>query len=234
MSELYKTNPRIVPKPTGWGQYRNSLTSFFLSEYVNIDDKLPDPAKLGVLLADLHKTSVSPTGKFGFFMTTFDGRLPQTTDWDSSWTSYFAKLLAGILKLDVEINGPWPELEEATAKVILHVVPRLLNALEADGRTIKPSLIHGDLWEGNIGTDFATGDIYIFDCCSYYAHNEMELGIWRTEHHRMKAKAYRKEYLRNFPPSEPVDEWDDRNRLYCTKTKLMYSAHVPGSQVRGQ
>jgi hypothetical protein len=134
------------------------------------------------------------------------------------------------LKLDIEINGPWSELEEAAAKVIQHVVPRLLNALEADGRTIKPSLIHGDLWEGNIGTDFTTGDLYIFDCCSYYAHNEMELGIWRTEHHRMKAKAYRKEYLRNFPPSDPVDEWDDRNRLYCTKTKLMYSAHVPGSQ----
>ena len=62
----------------------------------------------------------------------------------------------------------------------------------------------------------------------------MELGIWRVEHHRMKAEAYIREYKRNFAASEPANEWDDRNRLYSTKAKLMYSAHVPGSKVRNQ
>ena len=112
------------------------------------------------------------------------------------------------------------------------VIPRLLGALGVEGRTIKPMLIHGDLWEGNIGTDRVTGNLYVFDAASYYAHNEMELGIWRCDHHRLKSKAYKIDYLRNFEASEPVDEWDDRNRLYSVKTQLMYSAHVPGSNVR--
>lgn len=50
----------------------------------------------------------------------------------------------------------------------------------------------------------------------------------------MKAKAYKREYLRRVEISEPVEEFDDRNRLYSVKTKLMYSAHVPGTSVRNQ
>ena len=201
---------------------------------MNIGDRLPDPVCLAVRMAELHTISVSPTGKFGFHLPTYDGKLPQVTDWDSSWASFFRTLLTGVLWLDVEINGPWKELEDLARRVMKEVIPRLLGTLESDGRSVKPCLIHGDLWEGNIGTDLDTGNIYIFDACSYYAHNEMEIGMWRTEHHRMKANVYKREYLRNMEPSEPADEWDDRNRLYSDKTKLMYSAHVPGSNVRNQ
>ncbi|MCJ1477256.1 hypothetical protein MMC13_005927 [Lambiella insularis] len=236
MSELYKTIPSLVPRPLAHGQLHleSPPTYFFLCDFVNISDRLPDPVGLGVRLAELHRNSLSPTGKFGFYVPTYDGKLPQTTGWDSSWASFFGKLLLGILRLDVEVNGPWKELEDVAIRVVEEVIPRLLGVLESEGRSVKPCLIHGDLWEGNVGTDLETGNIYIFDACSYYAHNEMEIGMWRTEHHRMKAKAYKREYLRNMEPSEPIDEWDDRNRLYSDKTKLMYSAHVPGTQVRNQ
>ena len=68
------------------------------------------------------------------------------------------------------------------------LTPRLLGALEYHGPKIKPCLIHGNLWDGNIGTDYHTGNLYIFDGASYYVHKEMELGIWRTDHHEMKSK----------------------------------------------
>ena len=119
-------------------------------------------------------------------------------------------------------------------RALSHVIHRLLGVLESEGRSSKPCLIHGDLWEGNIGTEHGTGNIFIFDAAAYYAHNEIELGIWRAEHHKLKDEAYRTEYLRKFEPSEPTDEFDDRNRLYCVKTQLMYAAHVPGTGVRNQ
>ena len=115
-----------------------------------------------------------------------------------------------------------------------YVVPRLLGALEADGRKIKPCLIHADLWEGNIGTEHGTGRIIIFDSCGFYAHNELELGQWRCNHRHLRAKPYKREYLRHFPASEPVEKWDDRNRLYSLNEQIMYSAHVPGTDVRHQ
>lgn len=234
MQEISKTVPGFAPKAHAFGRLEEtpSPTFFFLCEFVNIANDLPDPKALGARLAKMHHESQSPTGKFGFHVTTYDGKLPQTTNWESSWTTFFGKLLAGIARLDVEVNGPWDELQEVLDQTLERVVPVLLGNLEAEGKKIKPCLIHGDLWEGNIGTDYQTGNLYIFDAASYYAHNEMELGIWRTDHHRMKSKAYRTEYLRNFEASEPIDEWDDRNRLYSVKTQLMYSAHVPGTKVR--
>ena len=236
MSELYKTEPTMVPRPRAWGKFERQppLTYFFLCNFVNFSDILPDPVHLGARLANLHKKSFSPTGKFGFHAPTYDGKLEQVIDWESSWTSFFGKLLAGVLRLDIETNGPWKELEASMERILELVIPKLIGALESDGRSVKPCLIHGDLWEGNMGTESETGNIFIFDSCAYYAHNEMELGIWRVEHHRMKDEAYKREYMLNFAASEPTDEWDDRNRLYSTKAKLMYSAHVPGTNVRNQ
>lgn len=112
------------------------------------------------------------------------------------------------------------------------LIPRLIGALELDGRKVEPVLIHGDMWDGNVGTEKGTGDPWIFDCAAHYAHNEMELGIWRAERHQLKADVYRSEYQRHCDPSEPKDEWDDRNRLYSAKTNLMHSACFAGSPAR--
>ena len=193
-------------------------------------NQLPDPAMVGKRIAALHQKSRGRSDKFGFPVTTYDGKLPQRVDWDSSWPSFFANLLQGVAELDREVNEPWIQLENVLSQTTKNVIPRLLGNL----KSVEPCLIHGDLWEGNIGTDVRTGDLYIFDSCAYYAHHEMEIGMWRVDHHKMKAKAYKREYLRHIEISDPVDEFDDRNRLYSVKTKLMYSAHVPGSNVRQQ
>lgn len=177
----------------------------------------------------MHKQSVSPPAKFGFMVPTYDGKLPQVLDWDSSWPSFFTKLLKGVADLDIVTHGSHGKLGEALETTYQAIIPRLLGALESDGRSIKPCLIHGDLWEGNVGTDVDSKDIYIFDACSYYAHNEMEFAIWRCTHRGMHNRGYEEEYYRHhINKSEPKDEWDDRIRLYSVKTKLMYSAHELG------
>ena len=40
---------------------------------------------------------------------------------------------------------------------------------------VKPSILHGDLWSGNIGA--VDGEPSIFDPASYYGHHEAEFGI---------------------------------------------------------
>ena len=40
---------------------------------------------------------------------------------------------------------------------------------------IKPSLLHGDLWSGNIGS--ADGKPSIFDPAVYWGHHEAEWGV---------------------------------------------------------
>lgn len=232
MAEIYKTLPSIAPEPRGYGKCNNEDAYFFICDYLPIDHELPDPVRLGEKLAELHRKSQSPTGKFGFYCTTFDGKLPLTTTWDSSWTSFFTRLMRDVYNLDNEVNGFWQELDDVMQITFDKLIPRLLDPLTADGRTIKPSLIHGDLWESNIGTDVQTGEIYIYDACAYYAHHEKEVGIWRCEHHQMHGDQYRDEYFKNYEPSEPIEEFDDRNRLYSVETLLINSAHYPGSVTR--
>lgn len=234
MSELYKAAPDFVPRPIGWGKLQSVVppSHFLLVDFKDFTPGLPDPVKLGARVAAMHRNSRSPTGMFGFPIQTFDGARLQAVDWDPSWTSFFSKLLAEAYRQDTETNGLWPELDAVYKKIQSHVIPRLIGALEADGRKVEPVLIHGDMWDGNVGTDSNTGDPWIFDCAAYYAHNEMELGIWRAERHQLRAKVYRREYLRNFDRSEPEEEWDDRNRLYSAKTNFMHSACFVGSPAR--
>jgi len=41
-----------------------------------------------------------------------------------------------------------------------------------------------------------------------------ELGPWRATRHKI-TKVYIDEYIKHFPISEPVEEFDDRGKLYC-------------------
>jgi len=223
-----------VPKPLAWGKFDSGdpETYFFLCDFIDMTNDLPDPAEFCMQLAELHSISESPTGNFGFHVATCHGRFPQYVEWDGNWESFFRKLLADALRLDIESNGPWKELQAVSERVLLNVLPKLLGPLEADGRTVKPCLIHGDLWEGNIGTCLETGNVYIFDSGAYYAHNEMEIGMWRCERHQINSKDFLREYLKNAGVSEPADQFDDRNRIYCVKMNMIHSAHHSGCKER--
>lgn len=236
MTELYKTMPSFVPRPIAWGKFQieDPPTFFFLCDFVDMSSQMPDPDRLCARVAQLHRTSVSPTGQFGFHIRTCQGRTPQATEWDSSWTSFFTKFLAHVMVLDFEINGPWEELKRIEDQTLTHVIPRLIGALERDGRSIKPSLIHADLWNGNTGTAYDTGDIYIFDAGSYYAHNEMEVAMWRCPYNKISSKIYTKTYFRLYGMSDPAEEWDDRNRMYSVYYNIIYSINhtINGKSVR--
>lgn len=234
MTALFQTVPDFVPTPVAWGKCAISYpeTYFYLSEFIDMSPQLPDPTKLCSALATLHRTSKSPTGQFGFHVTTCYGKFPQQVAWNSSWEAFFGNLLADSLRIDASQNGTWEELQKATERTITHVLPLLLRPLESAGRTLKPCLIHGDLWDGNIGTDYETETVYIFDAAAYYAHNEMDIAIWRASRSRLRSKGYHRGYLRNFGISEPVEQFDDRLCLYSVRLNLMHSALYREQAVR--
>ena len=150
ISEIHSLVPGLVPAPHGWGKYKQGSpgTYFFLEDFIDMDTSAPEPGEFTAKVAELHRRSTSPTGKFGYQVTTCDGKLPHTVEWEESWAKFFSKLLRGVLKLDAEVNGVWDELEAAAEQLVTAVIPRLLGILQAGGRVLKPSLIHGDCWEG--------------------------------------------------------------------------------------
>lgn len=123
-----------------------------------------------------------------------------------------------------------PEFDGLCHLTLDKVVPRLLNPLQEKGRVLKPSLVHGDCWDGNTAQDVRTGQAYVFDVCSFYGHNEYDVGNWRAPRHRVSGEVYVECYKQLIPPSEPAEEWNARQLLYSLCFNMGNLINIPGSQ----
>lgn len=209
-----------APEPYGWGTYKeNGIEhAFLLTEFIKIQKQIcsppsikilisdyeqpADPSALASALATLHTQSTSPTGKFGFHISTVHTHNIQNINfWTPSWCELFSAHLSRILS-HAKTHFQWPLFDLVGGLVLTSVVPALLLPLQSNGRTIKPSLVHGDCWDGNtaMGED---GRAYFFDVDSFYAHNEYELGDWRAERHKLSRGDYVEAYKKLVPVSEP-------------------------------
>ncbi|KAF4775529.1 hypothetical protein HER10_EVM0011565 [Colletotrichum scovillei] len=233
---IYELMPDFIPKPFGYGKYKktDTPTYFYMSEFVDFDTTTAqDPSLFCERLADMHRKSQILSEEFGFGITTCDGDRPHAVEWESDWAVFFRKLFLHTLSLDIKENDTWLEYERAAHQVAKYVIPRLLEKLTWNGQPIKPSLIHGDLWEGNTGINKETNLPMLFDAGSYFAHSEMELGHWACEFSATFGKKdYMNRYLEFYPKAEPASEFEDRIRLYSLKGGMNYSAGHPGSRLR--
>ncbi|KAJ8127191.1 hypothetical protein O1611_g6447 [Lasiodiplodia mahajangana] len=228
MTKIYDVMPDLVPRPIAWGTYSKIPdVHFFLCDFRNMTDELPDIGSFPTKIGEMHHAGVSPNGRFGFDVTTFHGNIPIEHGWSDTWEEYFARTTRVLFEREQEAQGPNERIRELMVPYFAKVVPRLLRPLQTGGRSIQPSLIHGDLWDGNASTDKDTNLPIIFDAASFYAHNEYELGVWRQDWNKI-GEDYRIRYSRHFPKSQPEGDYDDRNALYATRVNLLDSILYKG------
>lgn len=178
MKAIYTALPEFAPKPLSYGAYKKSPNTYlFLCEYIEMKGEMPGPDAFGARLAALHKLSSSPTGKFGFHLPTYSGNVPQKNEWEDRWENFFARNMRWALECEIKAKGADPQFDQLVPILFDRVIPRLLRPLESDGRSVKPSLVHGDLWYGNSGVNATTGMPLIFDACCLFAHNECTLQV---------------------------------------------------------
>jgi fructosamine-3-kinase len=222
MKMLDSVSPEMVPKPIGYGTYEaNDDIHFFLCEFVDLYDELPDVVDFCQGITDLHRKSMkyAPDSRFGFKITTCNETIEQYTKWTSSWEAFFVETLKVAFELEEQVHQPSLEILEMQPALYEKVCPRLLRPLETEGRTLRPCLVHGDLWDGNTAVRARTGQPVIFDASALWAHNEYELHIWRGGRYKM-GKTFVREYFNHFPISPPEDDWQDRNLLYSLVADL--------------
>jgi fructosamine-3-kinase len=125
-----------------------------------------DEAALGRGLAAIHRRS-SPA--FGFPVTTYCGPTLQDNTAAPSWIEFYGeRRLRPLVRLLEAERG----LRAADRQVVERLVERLPRLLPADSR---PSLVHGDLWSGNV-LSTAAGPGLVDPACAF-ADREMEFGI---------------------------------------------------------
>ncbi|KAI4863931.1 Fructosamine kinase-domain-containing protein [Hypoxylon rubiginosum] len=222
MDKLHDFGRDFVTEPFATGTYSSMPdVHFLLCEFRPMEDKLPPPFVLGPKVAVLHRSSPA-FPKFGFYFATFHGNVRVVHPFSKTWEEYFTTTTRALFEQERSVQGPSEEIEQMIEPFFQKVIPRLLRPLETGGRSITPCIIHGDLWHGNVGIEKGTGKSVIFDAASFFAHNEYELGVWRQPWNKINSD-YRDEYHKHFPPSDPVEDCDDRNALYAIRVNLLDS-----------
>ncbi|KAI1125030.1 fructosamine-3-kinase [Nemania abortiva] len=235
LQAIHTAASSLSPQSLGIGTYQSSSsTSFIIIDFLQLSnpifptfmrllDSLVSPRQeLATKLAQLHTTPAPiPEGftnaQFGFPVTTCCGDTPQDNSFKPSWALFFAEnRLNYILQRCETYQGVDLVLRKLVQDVVAIVVPRLLgDGHLGNGNSVTPVVVHGDLWYGNVGRckipNEPLHDI-IFDPSAFYAHSEYELGIMLM--FGGFSRRFFAAYHALCPKTEPVEEYDDRLKLY--------------------
>jgi len=154
-----------VPRPLCTGTAGGD--SYIVMEYLPLGRAGPDgQARAGVQLAALHRHSAE---RFGWHRDNTIGATPQHNDWQHDWIAFFRDhRLAFQLQLAAR-HGHGGRLQRL-GEQLLDAFPALIDHAPV------PSLLHGDLWGGNMGFD-ADGNPVIYDPATYYGDREADLAM---------------------------------------------------------
>ncbi len=125
-----------------------------------------DWTKAGHQLADLHRSS---SDAFGWGRDNTIGATAQHNDWRQDWIVFWREQRLGFQLELAEQRGYGGRLQ-SLGELLLARFPALI------GHDPEPSLLHGDLWGGNIGFG-QDGEPFIFDPATYYGDREAELAM---------------------------------------------------------
>ena len=137
--------PHNVAIPIAWGIFeeKDKPKEFLITGFRNLQEGSPPHFQLLAILEKLQKNSVSPTGKFGFHVTTYNGPPKMVNDWTESWEEYFGRQFRSDVSYLQQVYGMDTELAALTDEFVEKVVARLLRPLQTGGRRINPTLCHG-------------------------------------------------------------------------------------------
>lgn len=161
--ELAKCDALVVPEPLVFGQ--NANAAFLCMSWLDMRDDI-DNAALGEAVAMLHE----PIGQeFGWGENNFIGSSVQHNDWSEDWPGFFwEKRLEPQLYQMIEAGSSFPE---EALEPLRGAVNRIL-----EGRVYQASIVHGDLWNGNVGMT-EDGRPCLFDPAVYWGHSETDISM---------------------------------------------------------
>lgn len=172
LSSLFDTHTIRVPQVHATGSLSSLSGSYIIMEALQLYGMF-DMAGLGRDMARLHlATPVLPEardGQFGFVVDNTIGATPQPNGWMYDWIEFFKQRR---LRHQVLLTNDANLIEKGNR--LCSRLDELFEDLKGDDRP-TPSLLHGDLWSGNVaGVENAP---VIFDPACYYGHHEAEFGM---------------------------------------------------------
>lgn len=163
----------VIPEPiiVSDGMVRREADAscgFLVLEWIETGERSRDYwESLGAGLAALHRKTSST---YGFKRDNYIGSLPQHNAWSETWPGFFRSR-----RLEVQVSrarevGHWNEGWNGAMDRLMNRLDELLPA------SPSPSMLHGDLWSGNVMVT-ERGTPALIDPAVYYGHREVDLAM---------------------------------------------------------
>lgn len=164
----YLKNKSSLIVPEVWGIVKNEVDHrvYLVLEYLEKTAETKEFYELfGKGLAELHQHSHS---HFGWFQDNYIGSLSQSNSWCEQWIDFFVTQRLEPLVKKCFDSGMWEKRDlvcfENLYKNLGDIFPKEV-----------PSLLHGDLWQGNRMA--VSGGVAVFDAACYFGHREMDIAM---------------------------------------------------------
>ena len=194
------STPKIICTGTDDGE--DVGYSFLLLEYIKSSGKIKTYWETFAReLAAMHKADVGK--EFGFSQDNFIGARPQQNTKSSSWISFFR---------DQRLSPQFKAADSYFTPADRSKITKLLDNLDRFlVEPEQPSLLHGDLWSGNLmcGSD---GKAMLIDPACYVGHREADLAM--TEFFGGFPQSFYDAYKEAFPLQPGYEERRDLYNLY--------------------
>lgn len=165
LQALADTHAIGVPRPLCTGSHAGQ--SYIVIEYIHTGRARADSqARAGEQLAAMHRHA---SARFGWHRDNTIGATAQENAWDADWSSFWRERRLGFQLQLAARNGYGGRLQRS-GEQLMDRFPVLLD------HDPVPSLLHGDLWGGNISFDRAGAPV-IFDPAVYYGDREADLAM---------------------------------------------------------
>lgn len=184
--------------------------SFLVLEYVRFSKPLNMFwFELGQKLAKMHKTATH--GQFGWPHDNFIGNTIQPNHWGSNWTTFFSEQrIAWQLQLLSEksiLLGNINHISKICHDALLH-------------HSVKPCLVHGDLWLGNTG--FTSDKVMLFDPACYYGDREVDLAMTELFGH------FPNDFYKGYQEEYPLDDGYHKRKVVYNLYHVLNHANMFG------
>jgi len=164
LEEIAKSQSIRSPKSICYG--KTPEFSYLVLEYIPMSS-LSQHKVAGEQLAQMHHTYAD---SYGWKRDNTIGSTPQPNTQESDWATFWIKHRL-LHQLNIaKKNGYSSNYYEAGLK-LADKLPSFFN-----GYSVKPSLLHGDLWAGNIASD-ESGKPIIYDPAVYFGDRETDIAL---------------------------------------------------------
>lgn len=159
--------PNVIKTPSVIDYFIYNDHQVLLLEWIAPGEKTMEFwSLLGEQLALLHRTQAS---SFGLEKDNYMGSIIQKNKLTHTWTSFF---IENRIQPSLEKSIQQNLVTAGLRKKIENIYPKIAEIFNEE----PPSLLHGDLWNGNLMADNNSNPVLI-DPAVYYGHRSVDLGM---------------------------------------------------------